>query len=193
MKSFYIKIYCILGVFLLLGFGCSTKSSDGTFDQIELNKIGFTVEIPNNWEESVLTADPEGPADFHEFVAPIGEQGKDIVAGIIGIRLVPRIEENELEDEVEQFKPFVSETAGDGGVFDANFETQIAGQRAIQIKWTGTTQNEVEEVWYYSLAFMGDDLLIVYFFDETQDSLKYKEIYDNVLTSINKIINQEDL
>ncbi len=186
MKS--ISVLAIVLVSLtFFGFGCDTNEPKiVTYHEVLLKKISFAVQLPDHWEENPITADPHGPADYHEFVIPRHAQSEDKVAGTIGFRLVPRIEQNALEDEVEELKPFIQDSAGTEGIFDPTVPVAMAGNSALQLRWQGVTKNDVEEVWYYTFAFVEDDLLVGYYFDEVTDGALFKEVYDQALTSLEK-------
>ena len=183
------KRVLLIGVLLLFGAGCNSASTDPTelmYHTVVLPKIDFAVELPEQWKESSITADPMGPADYHNFVVPPQNSTTDRVVGTLGFRLVPRIADNALEDEIESLKPFIEESAGNAGVFSEYTQHTVANADALQVRWQGVTKNEVEEVWYYTFAFVGDNLLVSYFFDETIDAEQFKMVYDRALATIEK-------
>ncbi len=184
------KYYAIaFASLVLVGAGCGQAPTDPaelSYHEVVMPKIDFAAEVPETWEESAVTANPKGPADYHEFIVPPRKDDNDKVVGTLGFRLVPRIADNELQDELDDLKPFVSESAGSEGVFDPYTEVTIAGEPGLQMKWQGITKNDVEEIWYYSFAFIGDNLLVSYFFDEVSDVQILKPVYDRALQTVEK-------
>lgn len=190
MQAIQKKIFfaALFGATAFFGFGCASEAQDASveFREEVLNKIGIVAQIPKTWNEDPRTADPSGPADYHEFVVPPGRRDEDKVAGNLGFRLVPRIAKNTLEDEIESLKPFIKESAGSEGAFSAVQPTRIGEYEARQIEWRGTTKNGVEEIWWYTFAFVGDDVVVVYYFDELADAQRNKAAYENVLRTIDR-------
>ncbi len=184
MNRIYRNTALLVAIVVLLGFGCSTTVDGTKYRTAELTKIGFTAQIPVDWEESDFSKNEFGSIDYHEFITPLGVQGEDLVEGLLGIRFFPRIEDNELKDEIDQIKAILQDKGNTENVYDDYIPTTLAKADGLALRWEGTSPDNIKEVGWYTVAFLEDDVLIVYYSDELADMEKYKSVYDHVVQSL---------